>query len=323
MTAPTPQPPIPKLLRLNGDESESPRAWPGGGVNFEPEKPRDAVSLEPRLMQQLRESETLLAISHRLASSTDIPTVLQQIVDAAAALLGKADRAVLHILEERGDYLNAVTVAGPDRQLIQHPMNFRPGQGIAGLVLLHGKSITVADVRQDPRFVIDNSRAPRIRSLSVAPVILGEKKLGTLSVHSQQTGAFNQHDEHLLTILGSQAALALSKAQMMEAMQQRLNEVNVLYQITEKLLEARQVETALQPIASLLQETFGYYHVGIYLADEERGDLILQAASGEGSRQLEGGRATGEAGGRDRGRGCSEGGGFRLQRGGGGGGLYT
>lgn len=175
-----------------------------------------AVTSE-QLAKQLQESQALLEISQMLAGTVDLQITLQQIADAANDLIKSASRTILHLLDDTGNYLHAVAVSGPDRPNLKTRLNFKLGEGIAGIVLESCQTINVADVTQDPRYVPVKSvgkNEPPIRSLLVAPVITGEKRLGTLSVHSPLPNVFTQDDDRLLTTLGVQAAVAIGKARL-------------------------------------------------------------------------------------------------------------
>jgi signal transduction histidine kinase len=183
-----------------------------------------AVTSE-QLAKQLQESQALLEISQMLAGTVDLQITLQQIADAANDLIKSASRTILHLLDDTGNYLHAVAVSGPDRPNLKTRLNFKLGEGIAGIVLESCQTINVADVTQDPRYVPVKSvgkNEPPIRSLLVAPVITGEKRLGTLSVHSPLPNVFTQDDDRLLTTLGVQAAVAIGKARLYADLQAAL-----------------------------------------------------------------------------------------------------
>ena len=183
-----------------------------------------AISSE-HLAKQLQESHALLEISQLLAGTVDLDITLQQIADAANALIKSASRTILHLLDDTGSYLQAVAISGPNRPSLQTRLNFKLGQGIAGIVLESCKTINVPDVNDDPRYIpvksVGYNEAP-IRSLLVAPVITGDQRLGTLSVHSPLPRVFTSDDHRLLTTLGVQAAVAIGKARLYADLQAAL-----------------------------------------------------------------------------------------------------
>ena len=139
----------------------------------------------------------LLQISQTLASSLELNTVLQQIVEAAAALIDTADRAVIHLLDEKQTFLRSVAVAGPDKRPASQGLNFNAGEGIAGIALATGRTIYVPDAPTDARYIRGEGGEERVRALLVAPVKTTQKNMGTLSVHSSQPGMFTISHEHL------------------------------------------------------------------------------------------------------------------------------
>jgi len=175
-----------------------------------------------QLAKRLQESQALFEISQILAGAIDLPTTLGQIAQAATALIKSADQTTLHLLDKTHSLLEPAAVAGSVERFSTNKLNFKPGEGIAGLVLATGKPILVADVRKDPRYIpLQNEKSP-IRSLLVVPVKTDTKNLGTLSVQSPRAGAFHEDDEHLLTILGVQAAVAIEKAKLTSDLQDAL-----------------------------------------------------------------------------------------------------
>jgi len=177
--------------------------------------PQDSQQKSDILAKQLKESQALLDISQMLAGTMDLTATLQQIADAATSLIKSTDRTILHLLDESGNYLQPVALSGLDRPSSESRLNFKWGEGVAGIALATGYAINVSDVLNDARYIpVKGQKRPPARSLLVAPVATGQKSLGTLSVQSQTAGVFTEDDERLLTTLGAMAALAIEKAKL-------------------------------------------------------------------------------------------------------------
>ena len=159
------------------------------------------------------------------------------------------------------------------------------GEGVPGQVVLSGETVNITDVMTDPRFVKLN-KEPTYRSLMVTPVHSGERKLGTISVSSNLPFAFNANDRNLLSQLGTQAAIAIENAHLLESTQQALKESNALYRINQGLVASLDPQELLEDAVDLLQKNFGYYHVQFYLRDLESGDFVMREGSGEIGRKL-------------------------------------
>ena len=114
---------------------------------------------------------------------------------------GTWTRTVVHL---HGGSFTAVAHPAPD------------GEGIAGHALLEGQAINADDMQNDPRA----SRFARefgLRSLLVVPIQYHGRGLGTISLHGVIPYAFSDGDSRLLTILASQAGLAIENAYLYDS----------------------------------------------------------------------------------------------------------
>ena len=175
-------------------------------------RPSDEV-YEQALADQLHESQAMFEISQILAKSLDLAVILREIVDAATTYIENAEQAVIHLIDEAGIFLKSAAIAR-EVDLPIRQMNFKPGQGIAGLVISSGETINVEDIDLDPRYIPAGQDHPQYKSLLVAPVKYGQHFMGTLSVHGKKPKSFDQRAVRLLTVLGSQAAQAIEKAKL-------------------------------------------------------------------------------------------------------------
>ncbi|MEM6528508.1 MAG: PAS domain-containing protein, partial [Chloroflexota bacterium] len=64
------------------------------------------------------------------------------------------------------------------------------------------------------------------------------------------------------------------------------NEMQIVAEISTQVANIREVDTLLPEIAEEIKAGFKLHHVNIYLVDDERKNLVLQAASGEEGRKL-------------------------------------
>jgi signal transduction histidine kinase len=246
------------------------------------------VQQDFELKKRLQEVETLARISRALSETERIglQTVLQLIVTSAKEIIPGAEQAVIHLLDKDQQLLEAQAVSGyEDTATNWKFITIRPNEGVAGQVLVSGQTINIADVEKDSRFVT-YLEPPKYRSLMVAPVQSGEQQLGTISVQSISVNAFTDAESRLLSALGTQAAIAIENAHLLENIQQALKESNALYRINQGLVASLDPQELLKDVVDLLQKNFGYYHVQIYVLDPETGDFVMREGSGEIGRQL-------------------------------------
>ncbi|MCL5773101.1 MAG: GAF domain-containing protein [Firmicutes bacterium] len=89
---------------------------------------------------------------------------------------------------------------------------------IAGWVFLHGEPSVVNDVSKEPRHykAVDQSIGFHTLSILAAPIFWGRQVLGVIEVVNKTDGNFTEKDKEYLTILSSQAAVAIYNSNMME-----------------------------------------------------------------------------------------------------------
>jgi len=234
------------------------------------------------IQQRLKESNALARIERALSETERIGTgeILQLIVDSARELMPHAQKSVIHLLNEEEQILVAQAVSGfnpMDKE--SNRMRMQVGEGIAGKVIREGTTVNIKDVEATPNFLFGDS-PPTFQSLIVAPVQSGRRPIGTISVQSALKNAFSSRDAELLDALATQSAIAIENTRLFEKTQQRLKEVNILYEISRSLAASLDTDQLIRDMIVLLQQSFDYYHVQIYLIDPETGNLVVRHGSG-------------------------------------------
>ena len=244
------------------------------------------VQQQLEIETQLKEAQALANIERALSESEQVGVdkVLQLIVDSAIELISKADNVILHMIDDEKQILVPRAVAGYTGQ-DKRKLNMRLGEGVAGQVIATGRVITIADVYSDPRF-LKRTIPAKFRSLVVAPIRSHDECIGTLSIQSDVANAFNIEEVSLLETLGTQVAIGIDNANLLETTRQNLKEINILYRISQVLAALLDADQVMKNVADLLQQTFGYHHVIIYLVDPKSRELIAHQGSGKVAVQL-------------------------------------
>jgi Signal transduction histidine kinase regulating C4-dicarboxylate transport system len=238
--------------------------------------------------QQLNETRTLMQIGQALGQTERIglDVVLQLIVDSARKLIPQAEKTVIHLVDKDDRSLVPWATSGfPQNEKTIPRLAMHIENSAAGQVLRQGITINIADVNTDSRFLQMDIK-PAYRSLLVAPVQTAGKQLGTISVESGEPSAFSEPEAELLAALGNQAAIAIENTRLFETTSHSLEELSALYHINQRLAASLDADVLMKEVVELLQQSFHYYHVQIYLIDSEQRDSVLRQASSDVGTRL-------------------------------------
>ena len=199
-----------------------------------------AVAIEnARLFEHERQYtstlETLAEIGREFASILNLDELLTRIANLTRRLIDYRTFGILLINEETNELEMKVAVRYGEQATVPR---IKVGLGLTGYAALHKQSVLVPDVSQDPRYIRLVADA---RSELVIPLLLKDRCIGVFDLESPELDAFKKTDEEILTLLASQAAVAIENARLYEEI--RTNELR----IEKELRFAQRVQAALLP----------------------------------------------------------------------------
>lgn len=208
----------------------------------------------------------ILDVAQKLAQPLDLMRMLGEVVDAGKSVL-TADKAALWLCEPTS------------RDLVMKVPELKPapriavGDGLVGECLAGREIINVPDAYGDPRFrgAVDKATGYKTQTVLNVPLLGWEKQpVGVLQLLNKQIGEFDRDDELVASALAAQCAVAVQRAQLMEAL--LLNE-----RLDEEVSLAREIQMSTLPTE--MPEVPGYDLHGEFLPTGHAGgdlfDLVL------------------------------------------------
>ena len=178
-------------------------------------------------------SDAVLAVASRLS----VDEVLQQLVDCARELV-EARYAALGIPDGAGGFRRFL-VAGMSDELIAAMGPLPRTHGMLGAMLESDGAYRTDDIHRDPRFRGWWPRAhPDMRSFLGVPIVAPEGVIGAFYLTEKETApTFDAHDQELIELLASHAAIAITNARLYE----RSRELSILSERNRLALELHDV----------------------------------------------------------------------------------
>jgi sigma-B regulation protein RsbU (phosphoserine phosphatase) len=179
--------------------------------------------------------ETLAEIGREVASVLDLDELFARIAQLTRRVIDYRTFGILLLDEERGDLEMKFAVQYGEKVTVPR---VRLGEGLVGYAALHREPVLVADVSQDPRYI---NVVPDVRSELAIPMLLKDRCIGVFDLESPELDAFSKRDVEILTMLASQAAVAIENARLYETV--RANEVR----LEKEVRFAQRVQASLLP----------------------------------------------------------------------------
>jgi sigma-B regulation protein RsbU (phosphoserine phosphatase) len=179
--------------------------------------------------------ETLAEIGREMSSILDLDVLLTRIASLTKRLIDYRTFGILLLNEATTMLEMKLAVRYGEENAAK---SIKLGEGLVGWAALHKEPLLVADVSKDPRYI---NLVEDVRSELVIPMLIKDRCIGVFDLESPELNAFTKENKELLTLLASQAAVAIENARLYE--QVRRNEER----IEKELRFAQRVQGALLP----------------------------------------------------------------------------
>jgi sigma-B regulation protein RsbU (phosphoserine phosphatase) len=179
--------------------------------------------------------ETLAEIGREMSAILDLDALLTRVAHLVKRLISYRTFGIALLNETTGMLDLKTAISYGDAQAMA-PVKL--GEGLIGYAALHKEYVLVPDVSKDSRYI---NAVSDVRSELVIPLLVKDRCIGVFDLESPELDAFSKKHVELLTLLASQAAVAIENARLYEAL--RDNEVR----LEKEVRFAQRVQMALLP----------------------------------------------------------------------------
>jgi phosphoserine phosphatase RsbU/P len=179
--------------------------------------------------------ETLAEVGREFGAILNLDELLTRIATLTRRVVDYRTFGILLLNDETGELEMKVAVRYGDKVTVPR---VKLGTGLVGYAALHKEAVLVPNVAEDPRYI---KLVEDARSELVIPLMLKDRCIGVFDLESPELDAFTKEHVEILTLLASQAAVAIENARLYETI--RANEIR----LEKEIRFAQRVQAALLP----------------------------------------------------------------------------
>lgn len=219
----------------------------------------------PQLNHMAEQMARLIDVSVTLNSTLNLEDLLQLIVETAAEILDCEAVSIL-LYDEKQSQLFLTASTGLDPwQLSEIP--FPMENSLAGEIFYNNHPMIVADAKSSSQHNLAISKYVTVdlKNLLGVPMRVRDRPTGVLEALNKRNGSFSEADADILSVIASQAAVALHNARLVKALRDAYTET----QGTD-LLKTNFLALASHELRTPLGVIIGY---ATFLKEESAGEL--------------------------------------------------
>jgi diguanylate cyclase (GGDEF)-like protein len=245
----------------------------------------DNARLYGDMVEGLKQLSILYQFSQAITSFTDVNEILRVGLDTVSQVV-ISDTVSVMLLDIRDQKLRIKASRGLSHATVDKA-SFSVGQGLAGWVAEKKQPVLTDDLRTDKRFKLTGQEEELASSISV-PLMAKNQVIGVLNINnfSNNYRHFLRKDMELALTLGNSIAMAIERADLVSALDNRISAHKALLDTSSMLLGALEVNQVLEQIAQQIEQLIPFQRLAIYKADWEKRQLYPILARGPNTEEI-------------------------------------
>lgn len=228
-----------------------------------------------RIENELRVFEE---VGRALSHARDVDSLLDLIINKLTGVVN-ADRGTLYLIDRQRDELYSKILRDDTGRLSE--IRLKIGQGVAGHVAETGKTVNIFSASEDPHFAkhIDQSSGYETKTMLCTPMRNAQQEIiGVVQLLNKIDGVFTPRDEAILTVLSSQAAIAIENTRLIASEKAKRQLADTLREVSSIINSALELDEVLDLILSQLERVLEFEGAAILML--EQGNLVVRASRG-------------------------------------------
>lgn len=216
---------------------------------------------------QLNLTNTLREVGSLLTSENSLEEAYEQIFDLLAQVIDYK-MVTIQLYNPQKERLFLTALRGFDKSVDVAAVVDGLGFDYVAKIMSSGQPYRVVpDTQKDPKWV-EVPQLPYIRSSINCLLRVKDRIIGILNVDHTEPNMYTAESARIVLAFANQAAIALENARLYDTLQERVNELSIINQVTMVSTTALYLDELLAQTTAVLAEQRFPQYVGFYLLDE-------------------------------------------------------
>ncbi len=227
--------------------------------------------------RRTEELHILNEIGRALSSTLDLNTLLERIYSEMRRLLDVSSFFIAFYDYKTEEVRFEIEVVDGVRQ----PKRTRPtGNHLVEHLIRTRQPLLIRDHFTDEILRQGFEPARECASICAVPMILYDQPVGVMAVHSQKEREFDEGHVELLHVLASEATVAIENARLFAEEQKKSRQLTLINNVSSHAITTLNPAEMLEKIATEIENSLPYDHIGIAILDYSNKELLIQAEAG-------------------------------------------
>lgn len=173
-----------------------------------------------KLEHQYRRQTALAKIELAINRSVELKTTLQEIVEATTTYLPSSGGSSVVVWKQESESFLITASTVQDNNPLPTAQSLRQKDGVTHWIVQNGKPVVVSDIKEDPFGASDMLGESGLKAYAGIPMIVESKVIGVLYALDWHSRVYSADDLDFLTTLANRAAVAISRVQLYEKIEQ-------------------------------------------------------------------------------------------------------
>ncbi|HZU13275.1 MAG TPA: GAF domain-containing protein, partial [Chloroflexota bacterium] len=243
----------------------------------------DAIQPPEAMIHQADRLQTLNEIGRVVSATLDLNTLYETIYEQVGRVMDTT-HFFIALYDERRHVVDVPYLR--EEGVLYRDQIINAGDSVTYLVIERGTPLLFRNDEEYQEYAAANGLVVGVVGVKetdakiFVPLSTGSRTIGAMTVQSSRVNAYTQDDVATLSVIASQAAVAIVNAALYRQSQDNVRQMQALLHVARAVNSSLDLESVLDAILSGMRDVVPYYIAAIMLPDPTHDILEVAAAGG-------------------------------------------